>query len=401
MKILFSHRGFPGQFKYILTALGALPDTDVRFITANEKDSEITGVKKYNYKVSRNDLGHSSKILKEYDEAIFHGKETAKVATKLKEEGFIPDIIIAHSWGNSLFLKEIFPNTPMLCYFEWYRNPANIDGSTPDEDKRMRVRCDNTASILDLCSCDAGISPTEWQKAQFPIEFQHKIRVIHDGVNTDLCKPNPDATFEFDGKIYSSNDEIITYTTRGMEPMRGFPQFMEAVEKLQKIRPNTHFFIAGLNKVFYGDKSKGLSYKDDMLNKLKLDMSKIHFVGELSFEKYISLLQISSAHVYLTFPFVLSWSLIEALSCGCLIISSKTPPVEEVIKDNENGLLVDFYNSDELAEKLDYALNNQIKLNTLRTNARNKAVEKYEAKKMVNEQYNYICSIIKAWKEQK
>ena len=400
MNILFIHRGFPGQFKYIIQLFAQNPQNTVYFITT--KDSpELAGVKKFVYKISARDLGNCSPVLKDYEEAILHGQAAAKTARQMKKEGFKPDIIYGHTWGSTLFIKDIFPDVPFLCYFEWFENAqgavAGFDGKIPDEKKRINIRCHNSRMYNDLCSCDAGISPTHWQKQQFPKEFHDKIKVIHDGIDSQTCKPDSQAKFIIKDKNLelSSKDEVITYATRGMEPMRGFPQFMEAVDKILKKRPKAHIVIGGLDQTFYLDPLPGnKTYKKLMLDKFKLDLNRVHFVGELEFSDYIKLLQISSAHIYLTYPFVLSWSILEAMSTGCCIVASNTPPVLEVIKDNYNGLLIDFFDVEGLVEKIEYALDNKDKMQEIRNNARQNVLDKYEARKMMEQQYNYIISLI-------
>ena len=198
--------------------------------------------------------------------------------------------------------------------------------------------------------------------------------------------------------INLSKDEVVTYATRGFESYRGFPEFMKAVEKLQKRRKNMHVIIAGEDRVCYGPKLANTTYKKLMLQKLDLDLDRIHFVGYLPFEKYVKLLQISSAHVYLTYPFVASWSMLDAMSCACPIVASATAPVLEFMENNKSGLLFDFYNIDEQVEKIEYALNNREKMAAIRANARNVIVENYSLKKVLPKHLEYIDSIIKNYK---
>lgn len=307
----------------------------------------------------------------------------------MKNKGFKPDVIYAHPWGNSLYLKDIFPDVPLINFCEWYYKSENSDidfsGEQINEDRKAKTRTMNAQLLLDLVSCDKGICPTNWQKSQFPKDFHHKIEVLHDGIDTDYFIPNPDAVLKIPNTDIelTTKDEVVTYATRGMEAYRGFPQFMEMAEKLLKLRKNVHIVIGGEDRICYGPKLEKGSYKQIMLNKLDLDMSRVHFTGGLPYMEYKKLLQISSAHVYLTYPFVLSWSMLEAMSCCCCVVGSKTPPVQEVIEDNKNGLLVDFFNIDELTDKVEYALDNQDKMAEIRENARNTLIEKYDLKKLL------------------
>lgn len=399
MNILFIHREFPGHFKFIAPLMAKLQNHVVLFITS-DGENQLEGVNKLPY--PRPKIIHQDyPFIQSFEENVLHGQEVAKIAMAMKEKGIIPDVIFGLSWGSTMFMKDIFPDVPLICYFEWFENAdgkdPNFENTITDEGKRAQVRAGNVHRLIDLVACDGGICPTEWQKRQFPKEFHHKIKVIHDGVDTDTCCPDAKAKLLIKDKniVLTAQDEVITYATRGMEPARGFPQFMEAIEKLQKKRPNAHFIIGGNDSVFYSEKLTGTTYKEQMLSKLNLDMSKVHFVGGLDFIEYLNMLQISSVHVYSTVPFVLSWSIIEAMSAGCCIVASNTAPVLEVIKDNYNGLLFDFNNVDQLVEKIEYALDNKTEVEKIRWNARQSAVEKYDFKKTIPLQIQYLYSLIK------
>ena len=330
----------------------------------------------------------------------------------MKNSGFTPDIIYSHGWGNSMFFKDIFPNVPLINYCEWYHSAegsdVDFDGFKPDYDKKAMIRCNNSQFLQDLTSCDIGICPTEWQKSRFPKIFHNKIKVIHDGIDTEYFKPDCNAVFKIPNSntntdtnynqnhnsILTKNDEVLTYATRGMEAYRGFPQFMEAAEILLQKRPNLQIVIAGQDRICYGPKPIGGSYKKIMLKKLNLDMQRVHFTGALPYNEYLKLLQVSSVHFYFTYPFVLSWSMLEAMSTGCLIVGSKTQPVEEVIKDGKNGLLVDFFDKKVLIEKINYALDNKETLQDIRKNARKTIVEKYDLKKLLPRQIEVMKKLV-------
>lgn len=400
MNILFLHRDFPGQFKYIAPAIAQNPLNLVLFITAEDKIPSVAGINKLVYKVP-NAAKQCHQFAKTFEENVLHGRAAAEIGVAMKQKGIIPDIIFAHSWGLGIFMKDVFPDVPVLNYFEWFWNAegavVGFDGKQLTTDKKAELRASNAQTLIDLCSCDSGITPTEWQKNQFPKDFHNKIKVIHDGVDTEICKPDANATFFIPDKnlTLTAQDEVITYATRGMEPYRGFPQVMEAIEKLQKLRPNAHFIIGGEDRVCYGEKLSHGSYKQMMLKKLDLDMSRIHFVGGLTFNDYLKILQISSVHIYSTMPFVLSWSILEAMACECCVVASSTAPVLEVVEDNKNGLLFDFYNVDELVEKVEFALNNPTKSTEIRKKARQAVLDKYELKDCLAKQLEYMQSLIK------
>lgn len=397
MKFLFSHRNFPAQFRHILLELAQDPTNEIVFLTGTQNNIEIKGVKKIVYKLKREVPKNCHRYLRQYEEAVIHGQAAAEAAIKLKQQRFIPNVIYAHSWGNSMFLKDVFPDTPQLNYCEWYYNAKGADigfnGEVVNEDRLALTKCKNAQLLIDLVNCDKGICPTQWQKAQIPKEFHNKIEVIHDGIDTDYFVPNENAVLKFPNIELSAKDEVITYATRGMEPYRGFPQFMEIAEKLLKLRPNLHVVIGGEDRVCYGPKPKNSSFKEIMLNKLDLDMSRVHFTGGLPYQEYKKLLQISSVHVYLTYPFILSWSLLEAMSTGCSIVASKTAPVKEVIQHNENGLLVDFYDIDGFVEQINYLLDKPQE--NLRKNARQTIVDNYNLKKLLPQHIEILKSLAK------
>lgn len=400
MNILFIHRAFPAQFKYLATELAKDPRNVVMFIT-NNSNIKLEGVVKIPYSIPGKTSNNIHPYLEVYEESIRHGQAAANIAAALKEKGLTPDVIYGHSWGPTMFMKDIFPDVPLICYFEWFSKTEdsvfNFNNQILTEDEKAKTKCNNSHVLMDLINCDAGLSPTQWQKDQFPKEFQDKIKLLHDGVDTDLCKPNENAKLFIKEKnlTLTSKDEVITYATRGMEPYRGFPDFMQAVETLQKKRPNAHFVIAGDDITCYGPKLVKGTFKELVLQQLNIDLSRVHFVGTLPFEEYVNLLQISSVHVYLTYPFILSWSILDAMSCGCCVVASNTKPVVEVVKDNYNGLLVDFPNVAQLIEKIEYALNNKEKMKTIRHNARKTVVDNYSLKKLLPEHIEFIKSFIK------
>lgn len=400
MNILFLHRNFPSQFIFLASALAENPDNHVIYIT-NHASFNIKGVNKILYETKRKVPDDCHKYLRFYEESIIHGQAAAEIAIKLRQQGFIPDIIYGHSWGPTMFIKDIFPDVPLLCYFEWFYNPKGSDfdfsKKKPRVDELAKLRSMNSHLLIDLYSCDAGISPTKFQHSQFPKEFQSKIKVLHDGVDTEFYCPDENAKFLVKDKniVFTRKDEVLTYGTRGMEEYRGFPEFMEAANILLKKRPNLHVIIAGEDRVVYGPKLKNTTYKKMMLEKLDLDMNRVHFVGGLPYTEYLKFLQISSAHVYMTYPFVCSWSLTDSMSCGCPLIVSATPPIMEFIEDKKEGLLFDFFNIDEQVEKIEYALDHKDEMKIMRQNARKKILRKYALNKLLPKQIEYINSLIK------
>lgn len=394
MKFLFSHRNFPGQFLHILKELSKDPKNEIIFLTGTENKNFIQGVKKIVYYLKRKVPNNCHRYLRQFEESIIHGQGAAESAIKLKNSGFTPDVIYSHGWGNSLFFKDIFPNTPLINYSEWYynatRSDIDFDKTMPDYDKKAMTRCNNSQFLQDLIASDIATSPTEWQKSQFPKIFHNKIKVIHDGIDTEYFKPDNNVVFEIpntDVKL-TKNDDVLTYATRGMEQYRGFPEFMETAKILLKKRENLNILIAGEDRVCYGPKPKNGTFKEIMLKKLAFtdnELKRLHFTGSLPYGKYLKLLQVSSAHIYLTYPFVLSWSFLEAMSTGCTIIASNTAPVAEMMKNNFNGYLVDFFDIPAIVKKVEYALDNKNspEIIKIKENARKTIIEKYDLKKLL------------------
>ncbi|WP_041740563.1 glycosyltransferase [Calothrix sp. PCC 6303] len=384
MRILFLHPNFPAQFRHVATALAKDSSNQVFFGTTRREGS-LPGVNKVFYQAKREARPETHHYVRPLENAVLQGQAVFRMAEQLKARGFVPDVVYGHSgWGPTLFIKDIFPQAKFLCYFEWFYHAhgsdADFDPSEPlSYDDEARIRIKNAPILQDLYSCDRGLSPTYWQRQQFPSEYLGKLNVLHDGIDTDFFRPKPGAKLVLASKKLdlSHVDEIVTYATRGMEPYRGFPQFMEAVSLLQQRRPNCHVVVVGENRVAYGKKlADGKTYKDVMLEKFPIDQSRIHFTGWLPYEEYLQVLQASSAHVYLTRPFVLSWSLLESLCTGCLVVASRTAPVMEVIQDGVNGLLADFFSPQEICDRIEEALNHPDKMAEIRAKAR-ETIEKY------------------------
>jgi glycosyltransferase involved in cell wall biosynthesis len=387
MDILFLHPNMPGQYKHLARSLGAEGKHRIRFITKH-KDMEIPGVTRVRYRVPRNPSPHTHRYLVGTERAVLQGQEVWRHCKKLRdEEGFSPRIILAHpGWGDALFVKDVFPQAKLLCFFEFYYRPSGADmGFDPDDAMRpddfARARVKNTNNILSLEAADWGICPTVWQWSTHPQEFRHKLSVLHDGVDANFCKPNPDAVFTVPGTdiTFKPGDEVVTHIERNFEPYRGFPTFMQAAEIILRERPKAHIVVVGADGVSYGKAApKGTTYRKLWSERVKLDPKRIHFVGSLPFAEVISMLQVSAAHMYLTYPFVLSWSLMEAMACGCAIVSSRTKPVTEVMREGENGLLADFYSPQEVAQKTIQLLKAKDRNAELRANARATILGRYD-----------------------
>ncbi|MDF1736456.1 MAG: glycosyltransferase family 4 protein [Minwuia sp.] len=399
MRVLFLHNNFPAQYRHVATSLAAEQGHQLVFGT-QARNGEIPGVTKAFYKPAREVRAETHHYVRNLESAVLNGQSVYRMCMDLKRQGFVPDLVCGHSgWGPTLYVKDAFPDTRVLSYFEWFYHAHGSDAdylpeSEISSDDECRIRTRNAAILLDLANCDWGLCPTLFQRDQFPKIFHNKLTVLHDGVDTDFFKPDPDAVMKVGDLDLSGAKEIVTYATRGMEPYRGFPQFVEAVAQLQKQRPDMHAVIVGQDRVAYGRKlPDGRTFKQKMLEELELDMSRVHFTGLLPYGEYLKVLQASHAHVYMTVPFVLSWSLIESMATGCLIISSDTEPVREVIRDGKQGLLVDFFDVDGLARRIAEALDNRESLKPLQEAAREVVLKNYALKDTLPKHVRLLKSV--------
>ena len=377
MRVLFVHQNFPGQYGRIAAHYAAQPGNQV--VAIGEKANllrrqQIRGVKLLGYELQSLQVDAFEGSLRK---AIHRGKRLATAASVLRRSGFVPDVIFAHiGWGEALFLKDVFPEAKILLYGEFfYRSHGGDLGFDPEyastPDKVLRLRVMNAPLLMSLDAADWTMAPTRWQWRQFPDVYRARMSVIHDGIDTDAVVPgNPE-------------EELITYVARNLEPYRGFHVFMRAIPEIQKRRPKARIVIVGGDEVSYSPRlPPGETYRSRLLRELdgKIDLSRVTFLGRIPYADYLSVLQRSSVHVYLTYPFVLSWSLLEAMSAGCLIVGSRTPPVEEVIRDGHNGLLVDFFSTEGIAERIDQALGDDSR--EMRERARRTVVERYDLKRI-------------------
>lgn len=398
MHILFLHPNFPAQFRHLAVTLAQDSKNTVVFGTTR-KEGNLPGVYKAIYSPSREPHPQIHQYVRPLENAVLHGQAVYRLCVQLKAQGFIPDVVYAHSgWGPSLFIKDAFPKAKLLCYFEWFYHAhgtdADFDPSEPlDADAEARIRIKNAPILIDLYSCDRGLSPTNWQRQQFPPEYHSKITVHHDGVDTQFFQPQPGAKLVLPRINLDLRDvpEIVTYVARGMEPYRGFPQLIETIALLQQRRPQCHAVIVGENRVAYGKPlPDGKTYKDYMLEKVPLDLSRVHFTGLLPYPEYLQVLQASSAHIYLTRPFVLSWSMLESMATGCLVVASNTPPVIEIIQDGVNGLLVDFFSPQQICDRVEEALDNPTQMASIRAKARETIQERYDLGKLLPQHLQWI-----------
>ena len=387
MKILFVHQNFPGQFPHLAPALRDRGHQVLALTAETNKRPSPVEVVKYR-KPEKVTL--SSPLTRLYAETSERGTKAALAARQLRDQhGYIPDVIFGHSgWGETLYLKEVWPEAKLLVYAELMYQTSGLDTDFDPEFRREGLgpkisTVARSAHLMQaMIQADAGLSPTRFQAGTFPPELRQKISVIFDGVNTKTIAPNPDAHLNIPGTTLSfkPGDEVLTFVNRSLEPYRGYHSFMRALPEVMAARPNAHVVIVGDEGQSYGPAPKESSWKQIFLDEVKdrLDLSRVHFLGRVPYPTFTALLQVSRCHCYLTYPFVLSWSLMESMAAGAMVVASDTAPVREVIVDGENGKLVDFFNYTALSKAIIDALDNPQDYEKMRKNARRTIVEGYD-----------------------
>lgn len=386
MKLLFVHQNTPGQYKHLAPHMASLPGNEVAFIGKVQRN--LPGVTMVTYAPSRAAGKETHHYLRGFEDQVLHGQAVVRAALELQRRGFAPDVICAHpGWGEALFLKDVFPDAKLLAYCEFfYRSRGSDVGFDPQQevstDMVCRIRCKNATLLTSLEAADWGISPTGWQRSQHPAEFRSKISVVHDGVDTELCRPDEEATVVLpDGRTLSRHDEVITYVARNLEPYRGFPTFMRAAAEICRRRPKAEILVVGGDDVSYGGRpADAPNWREKLLREVRVDPQRVHFLGKVPYPTFLRIVQVSRAHIYLTYPFVLSWSMLEAMACGAVVIGSDTAPVAEVVEDGRNGLLVDFFDPKAVADRVDEALDRPERAREIREAARRTAVERFDLK---------------------
>jgi glycosyltransferase involved in cell wall biosynthesis len=392
MKILFVHQNFPGQFKFLAPALAQQGHTVVAMTMQKSSSTQWQGVKLVHYATSRGTTPNVHPWVADFETKTIRGEACFKAALQMKQAGFGPDVIIAHhGWGESLFIKDVWPQAKLAVYCEFFYHPegadVGFDLEFPPKDVGdvCRLRLKNLNNLLHFEVADAGISPTHWQASTFPEPFRSKITVVHDGIDTVSLAPNPNVSLTLNSKlVLTRKDEVITFVNRNLEPYRGYHIFMRALPEILKRRPNARVLIVGADDVSYGARPEnGQKWKDIFAKEVRplisdADWSRVHFLGNVPYTAFIPLLQLSSVHVYLTYPFVLSWSLLEAMSVGCAIVASDTQPLHEAIKHDETGRLVNFFDVQKIASEVCALLDDPEERSRLGANARAFAQANYD-----------------------
>ena len=433
MNILFIHQNFPGQYVHLASYMGRRKGNTV--VCLGEESNivqrgALPGVTTLAYQTPSGASDNTHHYLQSTEAAVRRGQAVARVLLELREKGFTPDIICAHpGWGEALFVRDVFPQAAILMFCEYYFHAGQADLQFDPEftytlDFSFSVRIRNSAQLISLATADAFVSPMYWQALRYPRNMQLDMSVIHDGVNCAYMTPDSEETLtlqqilpagesrvlacgsECRGQaertgpaevpptaatgqevpvgsplVLRKSDKVITYIGRNLEPYRGVHVFLRALPEIQRLHPDAPILIVGADGTSYSPAlPEGETYKAKYLAEVgeHLDFSRIHFLGRVSYQHLRALFRISSVHVYLTYPFVLSWSMLEAMACESLVVASRTPPVEEVVQDGKNGLLVDFFDRHKLVSLVDAALKQPETFALMRKNARQTILDTYE-----------------------
>lgn len=388
MNILFVHNNFPGQFGHLARILQRRGH-NVQAIGGHPARG-LPELSMHKYRQDQRVGKDTHAFARRFEADCLRGAGAGAVALELRKRGYRPDVIYGHpGWGEMLFLQDVWPTAKVIVYAEYFnRIEGSHVGFDPEFDQRnpfeeMQKRSNNAAMLLSLASADVLISATEWQRDRHPESMRSRILVVHDGIDTEAAQPRADGRLQIpNGPLLTAGDEVVTYINRHLEPMRGIHVFLRALPEIMAARPQSHIVIIGSDKgIPYGPRAPGGGHwKQLLLNELgdRLDASRVHWMDWVSRNVFLDALSVSRAHVYLSYPFVLSWSLLEAMAAGCTVIASATDPVREMMEDGRHGMLVDFFDRAALVDRVVDALSKpRDAFAHLHAAARQRMVERY------------------------
>jgi glycosyltransferase involved in cell wall biosynthesis len=380
LKYLFVHQNFPGQYLHIVRHLVASQQHDVVFIS-EPNSNRIPGVRTVPYAKPRPAAAEAHIAARELDGAVRRAEAVARTAANLKQLGFEPDVIIGHhGWGELLNIRDVWPDVPLVGYLEFYYRIDGVDVGfdpefpTPTWD-HPRIRAKNAVNLLALNLGACAQTPTRWQLSTYPAWARPLITLLPEGANLDVCRPNPQArrrNLKIGETTIRPSEKLVTYVARDLEPYRGFHVMMRALPHLLRARKDVRVVLVGADGVSYGIPPAEGTWREKLLAELgdAIDPARVLFPGRLDYTAYLALLQRSDAHVYLSYPFVASWSLREALATGCVVIGSDTPTVAEFVTHDRNGLLVPFLDPRAVADAVIRVLEDAPLARRLREGAR-------------------------------
>jgi glycosyltransferase involved in cell wall biosynthesis len=389
MNILFVHQNFPGQYRELFRWFVAQGRHRVVFLTQRKDVPPVAGARIVTYAPHHRPNEGAYALSAYWEECCGNGYGAARACERLKREGFTPDIVLGHvGWGELTFMKQVWPDVPVLGFFEYYflseGGSVGFDPEFPaSPETRFTMHARNAVNFANIQTVDLGHSPTIWQRNTFPESFHPKLYVCHDGIRTDRLRPDPGASVHLGrlGRAVTREDEIFTYMARNMEPTRGFHVFMRALPHILEARPAARALIVGGNETSYGRKADGPGgWRARMEAEVgdRVDWDRVHFLGRVPYESYLKVIQISRCHVYLTVPFVLSWSLLEAMSMEATVVASHTAPVREAVEHGRTGLLVDYFEPDALARQVVEVLERPADFAHLGPAARQSVIESHD-----------------------
>ena len=365
---LFIHQNFPGQFRHVAPALARAGHAVRAMVLRAGEPGHWQGVEVWPYTLTQRPVAGQHPWLMDMQSKVLRGQACFEAMCAMRAQGYRPDVVVAHpGWGESLFVREVWPEARFIVYGEYFYRATGGDMAfdpefsqqTHDDEAACKLRLRNANHLLHLDAADAVISPTQWQASTFPQAYRHKIEVIHDGIDTDALGAMPARTLTLQSGVQlTPDDELVTFVSRNLEPYRGYHIFMRALPELLRQRPKARVLLIGGDEVSYGVAApKGQTWKQIFIDEVRPqlpphDWARVHFLGKLPYEQFLAVLKLAAVHVYLTYPFVLSWSLLEAMALGRAIVGSDTAPVREVITHGVNGRLVNFFDVSALAQQV-------------------------------------------------
>ena len=387
-RVLIVHQNMPGQYRELMDVLRRTGTHEIVFLTQRRDVPPVEGVRTVVYAPHRKPEAGAYGLSRIWEEAAGAGYGAALACQQLARDGFVPDIVLGHTgWGELLFVKQVWPEAPVLGFFEYYYllhgGPVNFDPEDPsNETTAYLLQARNAVPNANIHAVDRGTCPTHWQRDSFPEMFHPKLYVCHDGIRTDRLRADPGVRLALGraGEL-TREDEVFTYMARNMERTRGFHVFMRALPAILAARPNARVLIVGGNETSYGRKSTAEGgFRAEMEAEVgdRVDWSRVHFLGRVPYDAFTQIIQLSRCHIYLTMPFVLSWSLLESMAMEATIVASDVAPVREAITDRETGLLVDFHSPDAVAAQVIEVLSDPARFAHLGSAARDHVVRNYD-----------------------
>lgn len=388
MRVLVLHQNFPGQYRHLVAALQARGDS-VQAIGSPHAPG-LDGVEMFRYRLP-DSVAAVHAWAADFQVKVIRAEAVLDLLQQSDDRIARPDLIVGHpGWGELLAVKDHWPGVPVLHQVEFVY-PLQGEGGDSDFDPEFppgprdasRLRLRRATQLLAFHDLDWGLAPTAWQASTAPARFRDRVSVIHEGIDTRRIAPRPDSRITL-GRArlsFRPGDELVSFVARNLEPYRGIHPFLRSLPVLQQLRPRAQVIVVGGDGVSYGRPPEGGgSWREHLLAELegRIDLTRVHFVGTVPHGVLHDLFRVCAAHVYLTYPFVLSWSLLEAMACGAVVVGSRTPPLEEVIESGRNGLLVDFFSPEQLARQVAAVLADPAAHRPLGEAARRTVVDRFD-----------------------